>query len=356
MNRLLRILRHHDGGDFYRIEQQNWYRVQWEEYTFEVVLVNYTKSNCSCKIHFIITPDVGLANAFFLAVTRWSAELREEVWVFNGGYWGKSEELYRSIQSSSLDNLVLPADLKAEIHRDLKQFLASRELYNRYRIPWKRGILLLGPPGNGKTHAIKALVNDLKIAPLYVKSFTSQYGTDQGGITSVFQRARETTPCLLILEDLDSLITDKNRSFFLNELDGFAGNTGIIVLATTNHPEKLDPAIVNRPSRFDRKYHFELPAVAERVTYLNMWISNWESEMRPTAEGLDATALATDGFSFAYLKELLVSALMRWINLPQGSEMDAVLLEQCHLLRSQMSSMVEHYDRAPATDDDGEEE
>ena len=70
--------------------------------------------------------------------------------------------------------------------------------------------------------------------------------------------------------------------------------------------------------------------------------------MRPTEEGLEAVAMATDGFSFAYLKETLVSALMRWINLPQGSGMDAVLVEQCHLLRGQMSSMTEQSESPPS--------
>jgi SpoVK/Ycf46/Vps4 family AAA+-type ATPase len=69
------------------------------------------------------------------------------------------------------------------------------------------------------------------------------------------------------MEDIDSMVTDKIRSLFLNELDGFATNVGVVVLATTNHPERLDPAILDRPSRFDRKYYFELPAEAERRAY-----------------------------------------------------------------------------------------
>src|SRR4029077_18785777 len=99
----------------------------------------------------------------------------------------------------------------------------------------------------------------------------AQYSTDHAQIRSVFERARKTTPCLLVLEDLDSLINDLNRSFFLNELDGFAANTGILVLATTNHPERLDPALLNRPSRFDRKYLFALPAHTERHAYICAW-------------------------------------------------------------------------------------
>lgn len=69
----------------------------------------------------------------------------------------------------------------------------------------------------------------------------------------VFWKARAEAPCVLILEDLDSLINDKNRSFFLNQLDGLENNDGLLVIGTTNHFERLDPAITKRPSRFDRK-------------------------------------------------------------------------------------------------------
>jgi len=114
-------------------------------------------------------------------------------------------------------------------------------VYERYGVPWKRGVLFLGPPGNGKTHTLKALLNASPGVPcLYVKSFKADYrGTDQDNIRKVFGRARACAPCLLVLEDLDSLIDDENRSFFLNELDGFADNAGIVTLATTNHPDKL---------------------------------------------------------------------------------------------------------------------
>lgn len=69
----------------------------------------------------------------------------------------------------------------------------------------------------------------------------------------VFTHARKLSPCLLILEDLDSLINDRNRSFFLNQLDGLTGNDGLLVISTTNHLEQLDPGLRDRPSRFDRK-------------------------------------------------------------------------------------------------------
>lgn len=76
---------------------------------------------------------------------------------------------------------------------------------------------------------------------------------DEGGIADVFEKARQMSPCVVIFEDLDSLINDGNRSFFLNQLDGIEGNDGLLIIATTNHFERLDPGLSSRPSRFDRK-------------------------------------------------------------------------------------------------------
>jgi len=72
-------------------------------------------------------------------------------------------------------------------------------------------------------------------------------------MAEVFDKARQLSPCVMILEDLDSLINDKNRAFFLNQLDGIVGNDGLLVVGTTNHFNRLDPGLSTRPSRFDRK-------------------------------------------------------------------------------------------------------
>jgi transitional endoplasmic reticulum ATPase len=76
---------------------------------------------------------------------------------------------------------------------------------------------------------------------------------DEASMTLIFEKARSEAPCVVILEDLDSLITDRNRSFFLNQIDGLAGNDGLLIIGTTNHFDRLDPALSTRPSRFDRK-------------------------------------------------------------------------------------------------------
>jgi ATP-dependent 26S proteasome regulatory subunit len=123
----------------------------------------------------------------------------------------------------------------------------------------------------------------------------------------------------------------------LNELDGFAANTGVVVLATTNHPEKLDPAILDRPSRFDRKYYFNLPAPAERLAYVVSWNHSLDQALRLSEQSVRQIVEVTDGFSFAYLKELFLSSMMQWIAERGGGRMDAVMLNRAKVLREQMS-------------------
>jgi SpoVK/Ycf46/Vps4 family AAA+-type ATPase len=84
--------------------------------------------------------------------------------------------------------------------------------------------------------------------------YSSQdYFGDEYAIAEVFEKARRESPCVIILEDLDSLINDQNRSFFLNEFDGLEGNDGLLLVGSTNHLDRLDPGLSTRPSRFDRK-------------------------------------------------------------------------------------------------------
>jgi ATP-dependent 26S proteasome regulatory subunit len=125
----------------------------------------------------------------------------------------------------------------------------------------------------------------------------------------------------------------------LNELDGFASNIGIVTIATTNHPERLDPSILDRPSRFDRKYPFDLPELPERSAYILMWNDSLKPSLRLTEEGVVTMSELTDGFSFAYHKELFLSSKMRWIAHPQQGTMEQIMSEQVGKLLEQMLSV-----------------
>ena len=326
------------GKEFIDEPENGWFNVLWCGRLLDVFFVTWTSEGCRERHHWIIAEDRKVAEDFLRAVCDWSTEVRGEILVFDGGYWYKDPELFDAIKSAGFDNLTLPAELKREIQEDFANFFAARDMYERNRIPWKRGVLLIGPPGNGKTHTVKALINQTKQPCLYVKSFKSCWGTDHDRIRDVFKRARRTTPSIVVLEDLDSLIDKENRAFFLNELDGFAANTGVVVLATTNHPEKLDPAILDRPSRFDRKYYFNLPAPPERLAYLVSWNESLQPELKLSEPTLPKLVKVTDAFSFAYLKELFLSSMMQWMADGGSGRMDALMMGRVTALREQMNS------------------
>ncbi|MBI5496813.1 MAG: ATP-binding protein [Deltaproteobacteria bacterium] len=335
------------------------YDVRWQGHLLRVVTAKWRAGlNDTHQYAIVVADSVDVARAFATAVSAFCNEPRRAVLVFKGGCWGRSRDLWEQIQAASFDDLVLMGDLKARIREDFAAFLAARSEYERYGVPHKRGVLLIGPPGNGKTHCLRALIRELALPCLYVMNIKQRYTTDEENIDQVFERAREVTPCLLVFEDLDAMITDKNRSYFLNQLDGLATLTGVVTVATTNHPERLDPAILERPSRFDRKYHFELPGPAERRTYLAAWNARLDPAMGITEAELDALAAQTHQFSFAYLKELYLSGMVRWVTQRTRGTMAALLDGQVHALREQMQT--DHAQAAAAplpahTDDDNDD-
>jgi len=314
--------------------QNSWLNVLWQGHLLDVVLITWVDGCYHRRHHWIVAEERKIAEDFFDAVCAWSCEVRGEILVYQDGCFEKDQHLYDSIKSATFDNLILPQTLKQQIQDDFQRFFDSRETYERYGIPWKRGAIFIGPPGNGKTHTLKALINQLSKPCIYVRSFEG----NEEGMAEVFKHARMVAPCLVVLEDLDSMINDTSRAFFLNELDGFRSNTGVVVLATTNHPEKLDAAILDRPSRFDRKYYFTLPADSERLSYIRKWNDELQPEMRVTEAVAIEIVQKTAGFSFAYLKELLVTSMMEWVSGGGSASMMRVIRTQTELLLSQISN------------------
>lgn len=321
------------------------FEVRWQENQLVLLLMNWKENSCSVRYYWILADSKEVAEEFYTTVCKWNSqiEINNEIFVFEGGYWSKNRELSKSIKTVSFDNLILKGELKQDIQNNLNQFFASREKYENFGVPWRRNYLFVGPPGNGKTHTIKAIINQLQKPALYVRSFESSEfyrRNSEENIRYVFQQAREYAPCILVLEDLDTLINRTNRSFFLNELDGFASNQGIVILATTNYPHKIDQALTKRPSRFDRKYNFELPTSSERVAYIKLWNDNKleNSPMRLSNAAIARIAELTDSFSFAYLKELFVSSMMQWMETMAAGTMEKQMISQVPLLKEQMNS------------------
>ena len=332
--------------------QQVIWQVEWRGQALQVVHLAWETGCGGESRDWIVADSAEVGEAFLLDVERKTHAPRNAILVFSNGRWSRSESLFEATQTISFDDLILGDDMKESIRSDFAQFLKSEERYKRLGIAWKRGALMIGPPGNGKTHCVRALVKELGVSSLYVQSLSHQYYTPEQMWHLVFDRARGLRPCVLVLEDLDSLVDDDNRSFFLNQLDGFEQNHGMIILATTNHPDRIDSAIIDRPSRFDRKYHFNLPTLAERQQYLAIWQSRLADETGWKHDEIATVASNTDGFSFAYLKELIISTVMKWIQEPSGG-FAKVASEQAVSLQRQMKTEVlespEHNGRARRT-------
>ena len=313
--------------------ENGFFEVKWREHSLEVVTLQWMSDGCSTSRSFVMAPSEALAKEFFHAVCTYStAHVGREILVFEEGTFAKNRELFDAIRVATFDNLVLAPDAIATLRRDFLGFFEAKAAFAKYGVAWRRGALFVGPPGNGKTHSIKAILGESDKPVLYVKSLLSRHATDHASVYRIFERARETAPCFLVLEDLDAIVDDGNRSVFLNELDGFAKNDGIFTIATTNHPESLDPALVERPSRFDRTYLFPLPDLPRRTQYLERWASGLDAEVRPSQAAITRAAESTAGFSFAYLKEVGTATLLTWLH--DGGPVDPILDGQVKKLSS----------------------
>lgn len=315
--------------------------VIWQANRLNLVLMSWQEGSCRVKHYWILADEEEVAKNFFTAVAEWNSQIRSEILVFEHGYWSKEPDLFESIKNADFDNLILAGTLKSEIQSDIINFFNRSDLYQKYKLPHKRGLLFIGFPGNGKTHTVKSVVNLMEKPCLYVRNFNSSsyMGTPEENIQHVFKRARESAPCILVLEDLDALINQQNRSFFLNEIDGFSSNQGILILATSNYPERIDPALLDRPGRFDRKFYFDLPALKERADYIRMWNGDdLDSSMRLSEEAITRIAESTDGFSFTYLREVCLFSRMLWMETITPGTMEQHMMSQVTALRKQMGS------------------
>jgi hypothetical protein len=127
---------------------------------------------------YILSTDKAKVQQLMLEAGRWSTELHDEVFVFEEGRWQKSKDLFNSVRKASWDAVILDPDMKEALIEDHLSFFRSRETYRDLQVPWKRGIIYYGPPGNGKTISIKATMNMLyKLSPsvptLYVRTLRS---------------------------------------------------------------------------------------------------------------------------------------------------------------------------------------
>lgn len=229
------------------------------------------------------------------------------------------------------ENIVLPEGVAEEIRDNVQAFFQARERYQKLGIPWRRGFLFVGPPGCGKTCMIKALAAN---TPYTFITIIGRHNIEDGHIELAVSLAERYTPAVVLFEDLDRLVgtEDVSLSCFLNLLDGLKITEGVLVIATCNDATKLDPALLHRPSRFDRIWKFTLPGYEERLTFLRKRGGEHFSE-----EALREAAKRSDGFSMAYVQEIVVNALLGCAH-DEACPDDQALLNSVETLKKQRKS------------------
>ena len=217
---------------------------------------------------------------------------------------------------------VAGADEEKEELQEIVEFLRDPDKYLQLGAHIPKGVLLVGPPGTGKTMLAKAVAGEAGV-PFFSMSgseFVEMFvGMGASKVRDLFKQAKEKAPCIVFIDEIDAIGKKRDGQIggndereqtlnqLLTEMDGFDGNNGVIILAATNRPESLDPALT-RPGRFDRRVPVELPDLAGREAILKV-----HAKKIKAAEDVDFHTIArmAAGTSGAELANIINEAALR---------------------------------------------
>ena len=206
--------------------------------------------------------------------------------------------------------------------KEIVEYLHDPKKYQEIGASMPKGILLVGPPGTGKTMLAKAVAGEANV-PFFSMSgseFVEMFvGMGASKVRDLFRQAKEKAPCIVFIDEIDAIGKKRDGQLggndereqtlnqLLTEMDGFEGNTGVIILAATNRPESLDPALT-RPGRFDRRVPVELPDLKGREEILKV-----HAKKIRIAEDVDFNKVArmASGASGAELANIVNEAALR---------------------------------------------
>ncbi|HIK28992.1 MAG: ATP-dependent zinc metalloprotease FtsH2 [Oscillatoriaceae bacterium SKW80] len=204
--------------------------------------------------------------------------------------------------------------------QEVVTFLKKPERFTAVGARIPKGVLLVGPPGTGKTLLAKAIAGEAGVPFFSISGseFVEMFvGVGASRVRDLFKKAKENAPCIIFIDEIDAVGRQRGAGIgggndereqtlnqLLTEMDGFEGNTGIIVIAATNRPDVLDAALL-RPGRFDRQVTVDTPDIKGRLAILNVHARN--KKLAPEVS-LEAIARRTPGFSGADLANLLNEA------------------------------------------------
>lgn len=243
----------------------------------------------------------------------------ERRWQSNGDYFWNANltlealpaALYRCAEVANIgyclertridtdDLMELPDSPSASVIEEVRRFWELEEQFSKRGFIHKRGVMLWGPPGSGKTATLQQLISIVVKKHGGVGIFIDQ-PVCAAACLQILRRIEPVRPIVALLEDLDALIERHGENEYLSLLDGEAQVSNIVFVATTNYPELLDRRFVDRPSRFDLIKQIGMPSAAARRAYLGA------KEPSLTDDELNEWVNRSDGFSIAHLREMIV--------------------------------------------------
>lgn len=189
---------------------------------------------------------------------------------------------------------------------EISKFWNREEIFKQFKLVHKRGILLYGPPGSGKSCTIQLIMKDVVDREGIGVNFTNPFIFMEG--IRLLRAIQPNTPVVVLMEDLDEILSRFSESDVLNVLDGVELLNKIVFIGTTNYPQELGPRIVNRPSRFDKRFKIGHPNEESRTIYLEHLFRE-HPDLRAKYD-LAKWVADSEGFSLAHLKELFVAVVI----------------------------------------------
>lgn len=211
------------------------------------------------------------------------------------GMWGLEQLIIES------DNIYELPDMATEaVLAEVKQFWASEEKYRKHKLLYKRGLILWGPPGGGKSVTVKLLMNELiKNDGIVIVVHHVNLAVQ---VLKAIRRVEPTRKLIVVFEDIDEIISQNGEATVLSMLDGENNISNVLNLATTNFPELLGARIINRPSRFDRRIYVGMPGIEARKCYLRQTTHD-----SLNTDDLNRWVEDTESLSIAHLRELVAA-------------------------------------------------
>ena len=239
-----------------------------------------------------------------------------------GGMGKSNAKIYvQSTKGIRFDDVAGEDEAKESL-AEIVDYLHNPQKYTNVGASMPKGVLLVGPPGTGKTMLAKAVAGEANV-PFFSMSgseFVEMFvGMGASKVRDLFKQAKEKAPCIVFIDEIDAIGKKRDNQLssndereqtlnqLLTEMDGFEGNNGVIILAATNRPESLDPALT-RPGRFDRRVPVELPDLAGREAILKV-----HAKKIKTADDVDFHTIAriASGASGAELANMINEAALR---------------------------------------------